>query len=191
MLAHVQTQIEQEIDLEHDNKMPSLTNVQESPRMVKRSSSFNRSESTMEFRRAAPRPPLHRMNSEVNSGPQSLNDYRYQNGRNGDYNHNGDIDYRHRNGDIRQQNGDRSSQDSQNLNGNFKGSQGSLEKKSIGEMGSQSSFQSLRMERHSVLSLQEQKRGSTSSLNGRSKTATLPRGYGSSKEKNWEEYWAQ
>ncbi|XP_026743355.1 protein enabled [Trichoplusia ni] len=39
------------------------------------------------------------------------------------------------------------------------------------------------------MSLQE-KRGSYASLNGRSKTATLPRGYGSTREKNWEEYWA-
>lgn len=169
MLAHVQTQIEQEIDQEQDLRMPSLTNVQESPRMVKRSSSFNRSESALEYRRPAPRPPLHRMASEVDSGSQSLTDYRCHNGH----------DYQ--NGHYRNSNG---SQTSLNQNGGFNG----LERKS--EMGSQSSFQSLRADRHST-SLQDQRRGSTASLNGRGKTATLPRGYGSSKERSWDEYWAQ
>lgn len=148
MLAHVQTQLEHEIDLEKDSKMPSYTNVQESPKMVKRTSSFSRCD-TIEYRRPAPRPPLNRMSSENNSGSQSLN---------GDY-----------------------------LNGKMRGSQNSLKE----DMGSQTSFQSFRSEpvRQSVLSVQD-KRGSSASLNGRSKTATLPRGYGSSKEKNWEEYWA-
>ncbi|KAI8433588.1 hypothetical protein MSG28_015609 [Choristoneura fumiferana] len=160
MLAHVQTQLENEIDMEKESKMTSLINVQESPKMVKRTSSFNRGDrDSFEYRRPAPRPPLARVNSEVNSGSQSLN---------GEY---GVIDsYNHQNGTL-------------------KGSQTSLRSD---EMGSQSSFQSFRsepMQRHSVLSLPD-KRGSSSSLNGRGKTATLPRGYGSSKEKNWEEYWA-
>ncbi|CAK1549350.1 unnamed protein product [Leptosia nina] len=147
MLAHVQTQIEQEIDMEKENKMPSLTSVQESPKM-KRNGSFNQTEA-LEYRRP-PRPNGHRYND---SGPQSL-EY-----RNGDYQANG-----------------------------FKGSQSSL--KSADE-GSQVSFQSFRSEpvqRHSVLSLPDKR--DSASLNGRSKTATLPRGYGSSKEKNWEEYWS-
>ncbi|XP_061728283.1 protein enabled-like isoform X1 [Cydia pomonella] len=156
MLAHVQTQLENEIDLEMESKMTSLINVQESPKMVKRTSSFSRGES-FEYRRPAPRPPLARVNSEINSGSKSLN---------GEY---GALEKYH--------------------NQNGRGSQTSLKSD---EMGSQISFQSFRSEpvqRHSVLSLPD-KRGSCASLNGRGKTATLPRGYGSSKEKNWEEYWA-
>ncbi|XP_045507673.1 protein enabled [Colias croceus] len=147
MLAHVQTQIEQEIDLEKESKMPSLTSVQESPKM-KRASSFN--QENMEYRR--PPRPVNRVNSEANQAVEY---------RNGDY------------GTV--QNG-------------FKGSQSSLRSN---DEGSQVSFQSFRSEpvqRHSVLSLPDKR--DAASLNGRCKTATLPRGYGSSKEKNWEEYWS-
>ncbi|XP_038217025.1 protein enabled [Zerene cesonia] len=148
MLAHVQTQIEQEIDLEKESKMPSLTSVQESPKM-KRASSFN--QDNMEYRR--PPRPVNRVNSEANQTVEY---------RNGDY------------GTV-------------GTNG-FKGSQSSLRSN---DEGSQVSFQSFRSEpvqRHSVLSLPDKR--DTASLNGRCKTATLPRGYGSSKEKNWEEYWS-
>lgn len=144
--------------------MPSLVNVQESPKMVKRTSSFNRSDS-FDYRRAAPRPPP----SRSDSGSHSLN------GTYGEY-RNGSEEHR-----------DEYSQPE--TNGKFKGSQTSLKS----DEGSQGSFQSFRSEpvqRHSLMSLQE-KRGSYASLNGRSKTATLPRGYGSTREKNWEEYWAQ
>ncbi|CAH4037418.1 protein enabled isoform X1 [Pieris brassicae] len=144
MLAHVQTQIEQEIDMEKENKMPSIISVQESPKM-KRNASFNRSES-LEYRRP-PRPS--RLNGD---GPKSLE---------------------YRNGDYGTTNG-------------VKGSQSSLKSND----DSQVSFQSFRSEpvqRHSVLSLQDKR---DTSMNGWSKTATLPRGYGSTKEKNWEEYWS-
>ncbi|XP_075987967.1 ENAH actin regulator enabled isoform X2 [Anticarsia gemmatalis] len=170
MLAHVQNQLEHEIDLEkeRENKMPSIMNVQESPKMAKRTSSFNRSDS-FDFRRPAPRPPPPR----TDSGSLSLN------GTYGEY----------RNGND----GYKSEEYCQpETNGKFKGSQTSLKS----DEGSQTSFQSFRsepMQRQSMLSLQE-KRGSYASLNGRSRTATLPRGYGSTrektKEKNWEEYWA-
>ncbi|XP_026743415.1 uncharacterized protein LOC113505099 [Trichoplusia ni] len=164
MLANVQNQLEHEIVLEKESKMPSLVNVQESPKMVKRTSSFNRSDS-FDYRRAAPRPPP----SRSDSGSHSLN------GTYGEY-RNGSEEHR-----------DEYSQPE--TNGKFKGSQTSLKS----DEGSQGSFQSFRSEpvqRHSLMSLQE-KRGSYASLNGRSKTATLPRGYGSTREKNWEEYWAQ
>lgn len=154
MLANVQSQLENEID---EAKMPSITNIRESPRMVKRTSSFNKC-NTLEFtRRPAPRPPLNRIYSEVNSGSQSLE---------------------YRNGDYR---------DLSQVNGKLRSSQSSLKD----EMGSQSSFQSFRSEpaqRLSILSLPDSR--SSKSLNGRGKTATLPRGYGASK-KEWEEYWAQ
>ncbi|XP_052742666.1 protein enabled isoform X2 [Bicyclus anynana] len=150
MLAHVQTQIEHEIDLEMESKMPSLTSVQESPKM-KRSSSMK---TDFEYRKPIPRPPLNRIQSE-----------------------NGKIDdYRNEYGQTNlMQNG-------------LRGSQNSL--KSNEELGSQISFQSFRSEpvRHSVMSLPDKR--DSSSLNGRSKTATLPRGYGSTREKNWEDYWA-
>jgi hypothetical protein len=156
MLAHVQTQLEHEIDLEKESKMPSLTNVQESPKMAKRTSSFNRGE--LEFRRSAQRPPIVRM-SNVNSGSQSLNgDY-----RNGEYAH-ANVEYT-----------------------SLRGSQTSLQSD---DQASLKSFRSEPVQRHSVVSLQD-KRGSNVSWNGRGKTSTLPRGYGSTKEKNWEEYWAQ
>ncbi|KAJ2943190.1 hypothetical protein O0L34_g18901 [Tuta absoluta] len=148
MLANVQTQLEHEIDLERE-KMPSLTSVMESPKMIKRTSSFSKCD-TLEYRRPAPRPPLQRINSE-NSGSHSLN---------------GEFGFHQNGGRIRH---------------------------ADGELGSQSSFQSFRSEpgRHSVLSLPD-KRASSNSLNGRhSRTATLPRGYGSTKDKNWEDYWAQ
>ncbi|XP_060808006.1 protein enabled isoform X2 [Amyelois transitella] len=157
MLAHVQTQLEHEIDQEQEAKMPSYANVQESPKMVKRTSSFSRNDA--ELRRPLPRPPLVRMSSE--SGSRSLNgdaretydEYNYC-APNSEYNR------------VNLRNGD--------------------------DMGSLSSLKSFRSEpgqRHSVLSMPD-KRGSSASLNGRGRTATLPRGYGSSKEKNWEEYWA-
>lgn len=69
-------------------------------------------------------------------------------------------------------------------------SQASLKSEEMGSQTSLKSFRSDTQQRHSVLSLQD-KRASNASWNGRSRTATLPRGYGSSKEKNWEEYWAQ
>ncbi|XP_059047910.1 protein enabled-like [Achroia grisella] len=167
MLANVQSQLENEIVLEKESKMPSLTNVQESPKMVKRNSSFNRGEK-MEQRRPLPRPPLGRTYSEVNSGSHSLNgEY-----RNGHY-RNGESEYCEPNVDY----------------GTLRGSQNNLK---ADEMGSQSSLRSFRsepMQRHSVLSLPDN-RGSSASLNGRGKTATLPRGYGSNREKKWEEYWA-
>ncbi|CAH1642417.1 unnamed protein product [Spodoptera littoralis] len=162
MLAHVQNQLEHEIDMEKEAKMPSLVNIQESPKMVKRTSSFNRTDS-FDYRKTAPRPPPAR----TDSGSRSLN---------GNY------------GDYRNGNESEEQYSQPQINGKFKGSQTSLKS----DEGSQVSFQSFRSEpvsRHSVMSLQE-KRGSFASLNGRSKTATLPRGYGSTKEKNWEEYWA-
>lgn len=162
MLAHVQTQLEHEIDLEKDSKKPSsFTSVQESPKMVRRTSSFSRGE-TFEYRRAAPRPPLARIYSEVNSGSQSLN---------GDY----------RNGEYGQTNVDH--------NTSLRGSQTSLQSDEMGSQASLKSFRSETVQRHSVLSLPD-KRASNATWNGRSRTATLPRGYGSTKEKNWEEYWA-
>lgn len=158
MLAHVQTQIEHEIDLEIESKMPSITNVQESPRM-KRSVSINKAD--LEYRRQH---QINRMQSD--SGSVSL-------------------EY----GQI--QNGLRNSQNSlQRGQNGLRGSQTSL--KSNDDTGSQVSLQSFRSEpvqRHSVLSLPDKR--DSSSLNGRGKTATLPRGYGSKKEKIWEEYWAQ
>ncbi|KAM3968496.1 LOW QUALITY PROTEIN: ENAH actin regulator enabled [Aphomia sociella] len=162
MLANVQNQLEHEIVLEKESKMPSLTNVQESPKMVKRTSSFNRGE-TVEHRRPLSRPPLSRIHSEVNSGSHSLN---------GEY-MNGESEYSQPNVDYTR----------------ARGSQNNLK---FEEMGSQSSLRSFRSEpgqRHSVLSLSDN-RASSASLNGRGRTATLPRGYGSSREKNWEEYWA-
>ncbi|KAH9638143.1 hypothetical protein HF086_014322 [Spodoptera exigua] len=162
MLAHVQTQLEHEIDMEKESKMPSLVNIQESPKLVKRTSSFTRSDS-FDYRKTAPRPPPAR----TDSGSRSLN---------GNY------------GEYRNGNESEEQYSQPQINGKFKGSQTSLKS----DEGSQVSFQSFRSEpvsRHSVMSLQE-KRGSFASLNGRSKTATLPRGYGSTKEKNWEEYWA-
>ncbi|KAL0860108.1 hypothetical protein ABMA27_010418 [Loxostege sticticalis] len=156
MLASVQSQLEHEIDLEKDSKMASLTSVHESPKMAKRTSSFNRGD-TLEFRRA-PRPPFNRMQSDVNSGSQSLTgDF-----RNGEY------------GVIEQ---------------SLRGSQSSLKSDEMGSQTSLKSFRSETQQRLSVLSLPD-KRGSNGSWNGRSRTATLPRGYGSTKEKNWEEYWA-
>lgn len=160
MLAHVQIELEKELDEQQEKKMTSLTSIHESPK-IKRTSSFNRNDERIEYRRA-PKPPLNRVNSDVNSGSQSLNDFRST----------------QRSVDATLQNGVRDGND-------LKASE---------EMGSQSSFQSFRSEpapRHSMLSLQDQRRGSSSSLNGRGKTATLPRGYGSTKEKNWDEYWAQ
>lgn len=168
MLAHVQTQLEHEIDLEKESKMPSLMNIQESPKMVKRTSSFNRTD-TYDRRRTAPKPPPGRSDS----GSRSLN------GNFAEY----------RNGSSEGYKSEEQQYCQPEINGKFKGSQTSLKS----DEGSQSSLQSFRSEpisRLSVMSLQE-KRGSYASLNGRhSKTATLPRGYGSTKEKNWEEYWA-
>lgn len=156
MLASVQSQLEHEIDLEKDSKMPSLTSVHESPKMAKRTSSFNRGD-TFELRRSAPRPPLNRIASEVNSGSQSLNGY-----SNGEY---GVID------------------------NSLRDSQTSLKGEEMGSQTSLKSFRSETQQRHSVLSLPD-RRASNASWNGRGRTATLPRGYGSTKEKNWEEYWA-
>ncbi|CAG5059930.1 unnamed protein product [Parnassius apollo] len=158
MLAHVQTQLEHEIDLEKESKMPSVVNVQESPK-PKRTPSFNKADS-YEIRRQAPRPPLMRVNSDINSGSKSLN-------------------------------GETRSQYSVDLNHNEKlrGSQTSLKSD---DAVSQISFQSFRSEpvqRLSMLSLPD-KRGSSASLNGKGRTATLPRGYGSTKDKSWEDYWA-
>ncbi|XP_069363269.1 protein enabled [Maniola hyperantus] len=151
MLAHVQTQIEHEIDLEMESKMPSLTSVQESPKM-KRSASMKTE--TFEYRRPPPRPNLSRIQSDNGT---KIEDYRNEYG-----------------------------QTNLVLNG-LRDSQNSL--KSNEETASQISFQSFRSEpvRHSVTSLPDKR--DCSSLNGRSKTATLPRGYGSTREKNWEEYW--
>lgn len=150
MLAHVQTQIEHEIDLEKESKMPSLTSVQESPKM-KRSSSLK---TDFEYRKPIPRPPLTRIQSDKGS---RIEDYRNDYGQN-------------------------------QLQNGLKGSQSSLKSE---DAGSQLSFQSFRSEpvRHSVMSLPDKR--DCNSLNGRAKTATLPRGYGSTREKNWEDYWAQ
>ncbi|CAH2098908.1 unnamed protein product [Euphydryas editha] len=149
MLAHVQTQIEHEIDLEKESKMPSLTSVRESPKM-KRSSSMNKTDN-LEYRRPPPRPQLNRINSDNNV-----------------------IDDRNEYGQTNlMQNG-------------LRGSQSSL--KSDDTISLQS-FRSEPVQRHSVMSLPDKR--DCASLNGRSKTATLPRGYGSTREKNWEEYWAQ
>lgn len=153
MLAHVQTQIEHEIDLEKESKMPSLMSVQESPKM-KRSSSVNKADS-FEYRRPLPRPQLNRINSDN----ANLEHYRNEYGQT-------------------------------NLTQNgLRGSQTSLKSD---DAASQISFQSFRSEpvqRHSVMSLPDKR--DTASLNGKSKTATLPRGYGSTREKSWEEYWSQ
>lgn len=145
MLAHVQTQIEYEIELEKDqNKMPSITNIEESPK-PKRTSSFNKAD-TFTYRRTQ-RPPL-----VMNEETTSLNNYNeYQ-------------------------------QPSVVLNG-LRGSSSSL----MSDEVSLRSFRSEPNQRLSVTSLPD-KRGSSGSLNGRSRTATLPRGR--SKEK-WEDYWAQ
>ncbi|XP_061381049.1 protein enabled isoform X1 [Danaus plexippus] len=148
MLAHVQTQIEREIDLEIEAKMPSVVNVQESPKM-RRSSSVNKGDG-LEYRRA-PRPHLGRMNSDITASEHEYGQTNTQNG--------------------------------------LRGSQTSL--KSNDDTISQVSFQSFRSEpiqRHSVMSLPDKRESNT--LNGRGKTATLPRGYGSNRDKNWEEYWA-
>lgn len=164
MLAHVQTQLEHEIDLEKESKMPSFSNVQESPKPVKRSSSFNRE--NLDYRRPLPRPPLNRLRSEIDSGSHSLN------------------------GEYLQRNGDKYSeyQIPNNEFNKLRGSQNSL----MEDIGSQTSLKSFKSEpgqRLSVLSLPDKRSAYASS--GRGRTATLPRGYGSSKEKNWEEYWAQ
>ncbi|XP_053620952.1 protein enabled isoform X2 [Plodia interpunctella] len=155
MLAHVQTQLEHEIDQEQEAKMPSYTNVQESPKMVKRTSSFSRGE-ILELRRPLPRPPLTRINSDWS---------RPVNGEN-----NSECEYWVPDSDYNRSH-----------------------MRHCDDMGSQTSLKSFRSEGHgqrsSVLSLPD-KRGSSASLNGRTRTATLPRGYGSSKEKNWEEYWS-
>lgn len=163
MLAHVQTQLEYEIDLEKDSKMPSFTNVQESPKMLKKTSSFGKAD-TLSFRRNG-RPPLSRAN-EFDSGSQSLNGY--------------------------DMNGDQSEYQLPILNGNGKGSQTSLQSDEAYHV-SLKSFRSEPSQRLSLASLpgNVEKKGSTASLNGRSRTATLPRGYGSTKERNWENYWAQ
>lgn len=158
MLAHVQTQLEQEIDLEKESKMPSLINVQESPKMPKRNSSFNRSDS-YDYRRPAPRPPLLR-NNEVTGN--------YINGDNLD------------NGDYGQPN--------INRNGALRGSQSSLKSEEMGSQGSFQSFRSEPIQRHSVMSLPD-KRGSTTSLNGKERNSTLPKRCASTTEKNWEDYW--
>lgn len=155
MLAHVQTQLEQEIDLEKESKMPSVINIQESPRAIKRSPPLNRAE-TFDIRRQAPRPPLARVHSDLN-GDEKL-------------------------GYMELSRHDK-----------LRGSQTSLRSD---DAASQASFQSFRSEpaqgqRHSAFGLPQDKRVSSSSLNGKGRTATLPRGYGSSKEKaTWEEYWA-
>lgn len=148
MLAHVQTQIEHEIDLEKESKMPSITSVQESPKM-KRSASMNKTDS-FEYRRP-PRPQLNRINSE-NNVINDRNEYGQTN---------------------LTQNG-------------LRGSQTSLKSD---DTVSLQSFRSEPVQRHSVMSLPDKR--DCASLNGRSRTATLPRGYGSTKEKNWEEYWAK
>ncbi|CAH2228956.1 jg27939 [Pararge aegeria aegeria] len=152
MLAHVQTQIEQEIDLEKESKMPSLTSVQESPKM-KRSSSMK---TDFEYRKPLPRPQLNRIQSDNGT---KIEDYRHEYGQ------------------------------TNLIQNGLRGSQSSL--KSNEDAGSHISFQSFRSEpvRHSVMSLPDKRDCST--LNGRGKTATLPRGYGSTREKNWEDYWAK
>ncbi|XP_047540997.1 protein enabled [Vanessa atalanta] len=151
MLAHVQTQIEHEIVLEKESKMPSLTSVQESPKM-KRSSSVTKADS-FEYRRPLPRPNLNRINSD--NGMVISDDKRNEYG-----------------------------QTNVNQNG-LRGSQTSL--KSDDTISLQS-FRSEPVQRHSVMSLPDKR--DSASLNGRGKTATLPRGYGSTREKNWEDYWA-
>lgn len=155
MLAHVQTQLEYEIDLEKDkDKMPSLTSVQESPKMVKRNSSFNKAD-TFAYR-PKNRPPLI-MNDEYASNGYEISEYQQP------------IISR--------------------------GSQTSLKSDEVGSQCSLQSFRSEPCARLSMASLPE-KRGSNASLNSRSRTATLPRGYGSTKKqeepkKAWEDYWSQ
>lgn len=149
MLAHVQTQLEYEIDLEKDKeKMPSLTSVQESPKLGK-NNSFSKAD-TFAYRPKI-RPPL--INDDYN-----MYESEYQ---------------------------------QPIIN---RGSATSLKSD---EVGSQCSMQSFRSEpsRFSVVSLPD-KKGSNFSLNGMSRTATLPRGFGSSKKREepkkvWEDYWAQ
>ncbi|KAG6464734.1 hypothetical protein O3G_MSEX014695 [Manduca sexta] len=148
MLANVQTQLEQEIDMEKEARMPSITNVQESPRMVKRTSSFNRIDG---YRGKPPKPDY------ISSNSLHLEE-------------------------------DRNEYSQPNINGHLRGSQSSL-KSDESLQGSFQSFRSEPVQRLSVMSLPD-KRGSTASLNGRARTATLPRGYGSTREKNWEDYWA-
>lgn len=125
MLSHVQIQLEREIDA-NETQSVSLTNIRESPRLVRRTASFNRKEN-LDYSRSAQRPNLLRANSELPKGHQD-----------------------------------------------FEGS----------DRGSLRSFQS-DSSRHSSLSYQEPKHAPH-----KSRTMTLPRGYGSTKEKNWEEYWA-
>lgn len=151
MLANVQTQIEREIDDNQEVRVASLTNVHESPKMIKRTASFNRMEERIDYRRTPTKVPLLRVNSEINSGSQSLN---------------GHFEHFQRNDSPR-----------------------SLDYNE--ETGSQSSFRSEPSARLSTLSLQERTAKNNLGMKSRGKTATLPRGYGSTKEKNWEEYWAQ
>lgn len=147
MLAHVQTQLEYEIDLEKDkDKMPTLTSVQESPKLGKRNS-FNKAD-TFAYRPKT-RPHI-----------------------------------------ITNDNGYDSEYQQPVIN------RGSATSLMSDEAGSQCSLQSFRSEpsRFSVASLPEKK--GSNSFNGRSRTATLPRGFGSSKKqeepkKAWEDYWAQ
>lgn len=162
MLAHVQTQLEYEIDLEKDkDKMPSLTSVQESPKMVKRNSSFNKAD-TFSYRPKT-RPPLI-MNDESHYASNGYNDSK--------------------------------SEYQQPMINSHRGSQSSIKSDEVGSQCSLQSFRSEPTQRLSMASLPE-KRGSNLSLNTRLRTATLPRGYGSSKKekeepkKNWEDYWAQ
>ncbi|KPJ02020.1 hypothetical protein RR46_01441 [Papilio xuthus] len=144
MLAHVQNQLEHEIDLEKESKIPSVINVQESPKPMKKNTMKS---DTFVYRRQAPRPPLTRMNSENKSPREERKHYE-----------------------------------------SLRGSQSSLKSD---DAVSQISFQSFRSEPVQRLSLfnMSDKRVSSSSLNGKGKTSTLPRGYGSTKDK-WEDYWA-
>ncbi|XP_013178400.1 PREDICTED: protein enabled [Papilio xuthus] len=144
MLAHVQNQLEHEIDLEKESKIPSVINVQESPKPMKKNTMKS---DTFVYRRQAPRPPLTRMNSENKSPGEERKHYE-----------------------------------------SLRGSQSSLKSD---DAVSQISFQSFRSEPVQRLSLfnMSDKRVSSSSLNGKGKTSTLPRGYGSTKDK-WEDYWA-
>lgn len=148
MLAHVQNQLEHEIDLEKESKIPSVVNVQESPKPIKKNTMKS---DTFVYRRQAPRPPLTRMNSDINGNESPSEERKHYE--------------------------------------NLRGSQSSLKSD---DAVSQISFQSFRSEPVQRLSLfnMSDKRVSSSSLNGKGRTATLPRGYGSTKDKNWEDYWA-
>ncbi|KPJ17725.1 hypothetical protein RR48_07209 [Papilio machaon] len=147
MLAHVQNQLEHEIDLEKESKISSVVNVQESPKPMKKNPMKS---DTFIYRRQAPRPPLTRMNSEINSNESPGEERKHYE--------------------------------------SLRGSQSSLKSD---DAVSQISFQSFRSEPVQRLSLfnMSDKRVSSSSLNGKGRTATLPRGYGSTKDK-WEDYWA-